>query len=277
MQLDKTRIAVRERGYLDILDLALHVVWSYSWPLVIASVAGAAPMIALNYWLLGDMVVWSEEYGADPEFWSSATAYVLLQGMLIYVEMPLATAPITLLLGQAMFLETPGGGQIARDWLRSLPQLLVCQVLLRGLFLMLVVTAIIPFVAWPYLNEIILLERNRLFARGSAGTTTFRRSTYLHSNNTGDLFGRWLISLLIGLPLTGSLFFSVGSVRSVLVGDWRPDLTLLLDFPIAAWAVVSFFTVVRFLAYLDLRIRNEGWDVELTMRAEAARLTRQWA
>jgi hypothetical protein len=150
-------------------------------------------------------------------------------------------------------------------------------VLLRGLFLMLVVTAIIPFVAWPYLNEIILLERNRLFGRGSAGTTTFRRSSYLHSNNTGDLFGRWLISLLIGSTLIGSVAFAVGRLRWILVGDLRPDMILLLDFPIAAWAVVSFFTVVRFLAYLDLRIRNEGWEVELTMRAEAARLTRQWA
>ena len=277
MQLDKTRIAVRERSYLDILDLALHVVWSYLAPLAIASAAGVAPMIALNYWLLGDMVVWSEEYGSDPEFWSSATAYVLLQAMLIYVQMPLATAPASLLLGQAMFLESPGGWQIARDWLRSLPQLLLCQVLLRGLFLLLVVTAIIPFVAWPYLNEIILLERNRLFRRDPSSTTTFRRSSYLHSNNTGDLFGRWLTSLLIGLPLAAAMFFSVGSIRSILVGDWRPDLTLLIDFPIAAWTMVSFFTVVRFLAYLDLRIRNEGWEVELTMRAEAARLTRQWA
>ena len=30
--------------------------------------------------------------------------------------------------------------------------------------------------------------------------------------------------------------------------------------------------VVRYLEYLDLRIRYEGWEVELFMRAEAARL-----
>ena len=153
----------------------------------------------------------------------------------------------------------------------------LCQLFLRMLFMLLFVTAIIPFVAWPYLNEIILLERNRLFRRSPSSTTTFRRSSYLHSNSTGDLFGRWLTSLAIGIPLAAALFASVAFIRAVLIGSWHPELILLIDFPIAAWAVVSFFTIVRFLSYLDLRIRNEGWEVELTMRAEAARLTRQWA
>jgi hypothetical protein len=45
--------------------------------------------------------------------------------------------------------------------------------------------------------------------------------------------------------------------------------------PLAMWIVAGYFCVVRFLSYLDLRIRREGWEVELRMRAEAARLTRQ--
>jgi hypothetical protein len=192
--------------------------------------------------------------------------------------MPIATAPTTLFLGQAMFLESPGPWQIVRDFLRSLPQLFFCQVVLRAIFLILFVTAIIPFVVWPYLNEIILLERNRLFRRKASGTSTFRRSSYLHSNSTGDLFGRWLTALLIGIPLVAAVFISMVLIRSILVGDYSPELMLLIDFPVAAWMVISFFTVVRFLSYLDLRIRNEGWEVELIMRAEAARLTRQqWA
>ncbi len=46
--------------------------------------------------------------------------------------------------------------------------------------------------------------------------------------------------------------------------------------PLALWLVVGYFTVVRFLAYLDLRIRREGWEVELMMRAEQTRLMKQW-
>ena len=37
----------------------------------------------------------------------------------------------------------------------------------------------------------------------------------------------------------------------------------------------GFFRVVRFLSYLDLRIRHEGWEVELLMRAESLRLGMQ--
>ena len=44
---------------------------------------------------------------------------------------------------------------------------------------------------------------------------------------------------------------------------------------VAIWTVVHFFSVVRFLGYLDLRIRREGWEVELQLRAEAARMERQ--
>ena len=47
--------------------------------------------------------------------------------------------------------------------------------------------------------------------------------------------------------------------------------------PAAIWLSLGYFAVVRFLSYLDLRIRTEGWEVELIMRAEGARLTRQLA
>jgi hypothetical protein len=45
--------------------------------------------------------------------------------------------------------------------------------------------------------------------------------------------------------------------------------------PLSAWLVAGYLAVVRFLQYLDLRIRREGWEIELQLRAEAARLQRQ--
>ena len=47
--------------------------------------------------------------------------------------------------------------------------------------------------------------------------------------------------------------------------------------PLALWIVVMFMTVLRFLCYLDLRIRQEGWEVELLLRAEAAKLAHRVA
>ena len=57
--------------------------------------------------------------------------------------------------------------------------------------------------------------------------------------------------------------------------DWWEVSIYTFHYPLALWLVVGYLTVVRFLAYLDLRIRREGWEVELMMRTEAARLTRQ--
>jgi hypothetical protein len=47
---------------------------------------------------------------------------------------------------------------------------------------------------------------------------------------------------------------------------------LLIAYPLALWVVVGWFSIMRFLSYLDLRIRHEGWEVELLMRAEALRM-----
>ena len=54
MQLDDYRIAIRERNYLDLLDLALRVVRAHALPLLAAFVVGVAPFMLLNAWLLSD-------------------------------------------------------------------------------------------------------------------------------------------------------------------------------------------------------------------------------
>ena len=73
-----------------------------------------------------------------------------------------------------------------------------------------------------------------------------------------------------------SVWFSISMAASTLVNDWEWNDTMFTVFvPLAVWLVVGYLTVARFLGYLDLRIRREGWEVELSMRAEKTRLTRQ--
>ena len=42
--------------------------------------------------------------------------------------------------------------------------------------------------------------------------------------------------------------------------------------PLALWLAGIYATVFRFLSYLDSRIRLEGWEVELQLKAERARV-----
>lgn len=280
MELANNRIAIRERSLPELLDLALHVVRAGGWRLGAALAAGIVPMLILNDLLLSNQI----EFDFLNEF-DIPAAYVTRMMVLIAWEIPLATAPATLLLGQWMFQNEPDARAIARDFRRLLPQLTWFQVIVRGAFGLvayalppLIIVLIVPYVGWPYLNEIILLERNPLRAGSSGRISTFRRSRLLHNAVLGEIFGRWLLSFFIAVLLITTLTFSLWSVLSMLSGAWHSSyLFVRLYLPLGTWLVVAYFTVVRFLSYLDLRIRREGWEVELAMRAEALRLTRHAA
>ena len=276
LQLDKTRVAVRERSYIDLLDLALRVFRAYAWPLLLAFAAGIVPMMLLNGWLLAGLV--------DPEFSLGFPIWHLfLTLLLIALEAPLATAPATLYLGKAVFTERPDARQIAREFRQSLPQLLLYRVLFR-----------VFFAGSMYLGEVILLDRNPMRRKDSPrGESTLTRSRVLHRSAASDPVGRAFAVLLVGGILSAAIWLSIFFLRGVMRGLWdivavgpglqhalvngRLDWDFLgpmvtFYFPLTLWIVAAYFTVVRFLSYLDLRIRREGWEVELAMRAERARL-----
>ncbi|MBN1910448.1 MAG: hypothetical protein JW818_11960 [Pirellulales bacterium] len=269
MQLDRTRIVIREREFSDVLDLSLQVIRRYAGPLAIALLVGIAPLFALNCYLLSGLV--------DPHTLDSEGPWPFVWMVLILVvwEIPLATAPATLFLGRALFENQPSVGKVAMDFLKSLPQLIIYQVLFRALL-------VAPVLPWPwlftqraYLNEVILLERNPMFRGRKRGPSTGSRCQALHWGWGGDLFARWLGAIAMGAVMVGLSWSILAKGNEALVSEleWQ-SLWETRFFHLALWGAIGFFTVVRFLSYLDLRIRREGWEVELILRAEAARLDR---
>ncbi|MGD9644185.1 MAG: hypothetical protein AB7U73_00635 [Pirellulales bacterium] len=279
MEFDRTRIPIRERSYPDVLDLALAVTRENAGQLLCLLLVGAAPFVALNHWLLGT------DYAAslfDAELPIEDTmghwvSYAYMLSVLLVIEIPLATTPITLYLGQALFVERVDWWRLARDHVRALPQLLFFQLFVRALAAPFVFTWFFMYSFWPYLNEVILLENNPWRQRKStARLSTLARSRVLHASNAGDLLARWLGALLLAVLLVISATVMLWMLRSILLEEYEEfDATLITVYlQIAIWLVVGFFAVARFLSYLDLRIRSEGWELELRMRAAAARLTR---
>ena len=194
--------------------------------------------------------------------------------LLVMIESPLATAPLTLYLGQAMFVEKPRAGQIARDFLACLPQLVLLQVLVRVLLIVPVLTWIVPYAIWPYLNEVILLERNPLFGRRGQ-VSTLKRNTNLHRNNNGEFLARALGAMCLAPLLIAALWVTQKFLLETLFGFQSPWGVQVIAFESVLWLVAAYFTVARFLSYIDQRIRSEGWEVELFLRAESERLARQ--
>ena len=265
MKLDETRIVIRYRSKADVLDLAMKVLRVYAGPIFRWLTLGVAPLFLLNTWLLSDFRLY--DY-----IWGFPLSYVLLTTLLVFFEMPLATAPLTLFLGQAVFLPQPDRKALFRDLRASLGQLLYYQVLLR------------PISAfYPYLNEVILLERNPLRGKAHGVKTTALRSRELHRDESADLIINGGLNFFLGLILFGALWLSLALARTLFLGDWDLVTGASVDRPmfttyyhLLLWAIVGFTTVLRFLSYLNLRIRREGWDVELQVRAERARLSHQF-
>ncbi|MEK6247541.1 MAG: hypothetical protein N2C12_05130 [Planctomycetales bacterium] len=297
MQLDKTYIAIRERDMLDIMDLSLQVIRFFFKPLIITFLVGVVPFVIFQHWLLGGfdpMILDGNDFFVNEWDWRLTVAFKCAVFVLFFA--PLASVPTTLYLGQALFSEQPDARRMFQDWLRSLPQLCFLQLGIRSLLLsaiyfclfnidsplgaMLVfltlLTIILPFAVWPYLNEIIVLERNPFFSRKSKPNSTMRRAGALHRNSFGELLLRWLTSAAYAFLLSGLLFLAIWFTKLWTTGNLdlsRLNFLLLLEF--STWTTVCYFMVARFLCYLDLRIRREGWEVELKMRAEGARLAKQ--
>lgn len=267
MNFDDTHIVIRERGFAEVMDLALKVVSQHAGPLVMAGLTGVLPWAVLNGLLLNPMV-------HELDIWDESPGFVTFMVLLVAVETPLATALVTLYLGQATFMQAIDVRRLLRDFVGSLPQLL-WHTFTRAVLAITFIGIALPYAFWPFQAELILLERNPMMGGRQKRMTTRRRSRNLHKASGGDLFGHWLAATAAGVLLVLALVGGLSAAVSQLAGyDLTRRGVLLYLFPACLWATVCFFAVVRFLAYLDLRIRREGWEVELKMRSEGARLDR---
>jgi hypothetical protein len=298
VQLDRTLIAIHERSLLETLDLSLHVVRRYLWPLAVTFSMGAVPLAVVNHFLVGWMldVEMREEYFYVEELPSIMRYFWGMTG-LVFLSAPLASVFATKFLGDAVFVERPGLWSVWTAVWKLAPRVAWCQLLVRGilagwllyfslerqvdfqvgreLLLMMILLAYAGAVrAWrPFINEVVLLECNPLVARSDTVITVSKRSSHLHAPSSGDLMSRWVSSAAIACFLTGTVFGAFLFCSGVFLNDWRPGPWMLLTiYPLSLWIVAGFMTVVRFLSYLDVRIRHEGWETELLLRAEAARI-----
>src|SRR5262245_1508743 len=85
MQLDRTRIAIRERSLLETLDLALHVTREFFGPLVVCSLLAVIPLALINYALVG----WMAPLTSDEDV--TGFRFLWNMSLLIFLEAPLAS------------------------------------------------------------------------------------------------------------------------------------------------------------------------------------------
>src|SRR5436190_7680871 len=129
MQLDHTRIAIRERGLLETIDVSLFIIRDFAGPVIACALLAIVPLALINYALVGWMV--STDYDGE----TFSFRYFWNMTLLVFLEAPLASVFIVAYLGPAVFHERRTIQQVAGDVLRQWFPLLLCQGLLRGVLL----------------------------------------------------------------------------------------------------------------------------------------------
>jgi hypothetical protein len=188
--------------------------------------------------------------------------------LLLILEVPWATAPLTVVLGDLMFQMPVNLSRVTKTLVSGVPALILGQLIVRGTLLMCMVFYPLMPSQYAFLNEVILLERSSAFGQ-------FKRSRTLSHGVEGELFMRWLFQLTLGATFAICFLMSLTTLGTALVGNdvtwYSPGLSDLsgLLFQAAVWIAVAFFGVYRFLAYIDRRIRLEGWELDLRLKAAA--------
>lgn len=291
MKLDQTFIAIRERSVLEIFDLALQVVRQHFSRLICLLAIGALPWVVIDWMLLGWMV--SARLSSD----GAMIFYYWLMTILVISQAQMGTSLITYYLGQSMFIAQPSIGQTVRDSFWKSPFFWW----LHGGLRMVVPILGLVFLVWangesalgavaffatlamllgvlirafrPFVSEILLLEKTPVRA-GNPRQIRFAQRSYSLHHSSNDLLGRSIIGLVFYPLLCGSLFAALNIIDEAVALQPSLEFSLKSIYWVAAlWLTATFAAVVRFLSYIDVRIRQEGWAVELKMRAEGIRLS----
>lgn len=297
MQLDQTHVTIRARTLTEISDLAMVMIRSYPTAIIIGFAMGALPWAILNALLLGMIPINEFQVGAfDEDMYSSLAAYQILMAILVFAQTPAAGVLTTIYIGQAVFESRPTWRSVIREAKTLFTRWFWALGILRGpvplmLFILLlwgreysyeidygwpICIAIVVMIirsCRPFLPEIILLERCPLTTKKQSSVITAgRRSSALHRPITGELIGRFIAMTILLIAMTMLGFYSLLWVRGVLFGMWEWDAVVyLVLYPLALWAAASLSVLIRFLSYLDTRIRLEGWEVQLAVLAESIR------
>lgn len=299
MQLDRTEIAIRARSALELFDLSLQVLKRHALPIAVSSAILGWPLLLLDSWatawMLGEDALLAAELLDEPlgtMRWRHAAHIVAL----FVMQFPLITLPTSIYLGHQIFFEPISlRNLLARLWSIAGRCLLVLGIVRLALIGLLVEPLIdrnaefsltefwfifmIPAVGLlvratrPFAPEILGLELCPLKSKRPDEIAYRVRSSGLHRYLASEHLYRFMATTLFATLLFGSVIaaqmFAIGASTGTWVWNYWFDY---FGLPLSLWCVGLLIAVFRFLAYLDSRIRLEGWEIELRLKAEAIRL-----
>jgi hypothetical protein len=251
MDLRDARVVLRERRLLDVLDLSIRFLVSHAAPYAALAAIVLVPCGVLSLviavhsgWALGWFV-----------------AIVLAT----FAEIPFTVLGSRLVFTPEISLET-----VLTLSLKKTPRVLIARFLqafsiLAGLTIMLL-PGVWVAVTTVFLTEIIVLEEATVGA-------AFSRAQRMLNSRFGDAL---MVALLISGLHAGAVWLGDRALATVFVDLFQITPPPKLGEPgggvlglCAYWLFVPYAATARLFAYLDLRTRSEGWDVQVRFAALA--------
>ncbi|MCA9699876.1 MAG: hypothetical protein KC431_20290, partial [Myxococcales bacterium] len=258
------RIVLRPRSMAELMDLALRFCADPAAKLY----AKLGLLTLLPAWLLTCAAVWVMHW-EWPDVWLLALALATpIQGV------------YTVAIGRMMFAEEVGLREVMGQYFRRLPSYLAMLILTRamigiaGLGFFLIIPPLWMWGRTTYTHEACLLEQagptdaisraGRMIARnvfGSVGlllVLSVAVAAFIFCSEALLNYGLLEFVLQVGMPF-GSLFDQGGSAAALF----------------GLFLAVPFWSTARFMSYVDLRTRRDGWDIQLRFMAIQAAAARE--
>jgi hypothetical protein len=258
MKLDEARVVLRPRSLAEILDLALR--FAADPAATIYAKLGALTL--LPAWMLCLAARW----GLD---WSWAAVWLLALALVTPIQ-----GVFTVAVGKMMFAEHVTVREIMREYLRRFPAYLGALLITRVQIAVLsfgVFVVLPPLWIWGrgiHVHEACLLER-------AGAADAVKRSARMVENRVLPAAGALMLLSLVAAGFVG--------VTESLLNQGLFDFVLQIGKPFGAlfdeggsapallglFLAVPYWATARFLLYVDLRTRRDGWDVQVRFMALA--------
>ncbi|MEZ6132085.1 MAG: hypothetical protein R3C59_25780 [Planctomycetaceae bacterium] len=273
MKVEDCIVVVERRTAGGCIDLAFVFARQFAAPLLKLTAWFAVPSVLLS-WLVAD------SRGRD----------VLLPSLVIFgLFCMLASAAIVTAIGPQVFGVPVTTKAALRLLFSRLPAYVMAGTLARTTGLCLMVPLLFVMAWCGHLPEVLFLERTPLNEVSRRLSTLCRHGGYARNLNrlltltvfwAVFSFGVFLIlDLSSGTLFQRPIFFGTiapgPDMRSAFASQLVDDAVVVTALQVSLWLTFPVMRLAWFFCYLDQRIRNECWDLELQFRIEAVRLEEQ--
>jgi hypothetical protein len=259
VNLAEARVVLRPRSLAEILDLALRFATDPAATLY----AKLATLTLLPAWALCMAARWAAGMPWEAVWLLALVLATPIQGV------------FTIAVGKLMFAERVTVREILREYLRRFPAYFGTLLITRVQIAVMSFVAFLvlpPFWIWGrtiHVHEACLLER-------AGAMDAVRRSARMVENRVLPAAGSLLLLTLVAAGFVG--------VSEALLNHGLFDFVLQIGKPFGAlldeggsapallglFLAVPYWATARFLFYVDLRTRRDGWDVQVRFMALAS-------